>query len=260
MTNERTKKRDRNLVFAAMAKKDQGLPDATQRLWDSVKTGNRIGQFEFIRCSVQSFSTAKARNILTAIARDSAAGQLLMLDADMDLGDEHLLRLLSSPELMVGGVYPKKVISLQQSMVLNFTGEPVREDGLAPVTDIGAGALKIDLDLCDRMAERWPKTRYLSEDDPWRGVEMYDLWSEGVVDDVWQKGRGNWPRYLTEDFYFCWRARQLGVTIYADTLCTCGHLGQVDYLQIMALIQQLTTAPARAVSEESKGRLPEIQS
>lgn len=257
MTHESTKAAN-NLVFVGLATSDGNMTPKTRELWNLFQPdGVQIGRWRFIARTCQSFSTAKARNILTALARDCGAAKLLMVDSDMVAGPAHLERILSHDEMLVGGVYPRKNISLTQQWVLNWEADAkTRPDGLAPVMDIGAGFLCVDMKLVDQMIERWPRTLYLSEDAPWTGEEMFDLWSEGVVDDVWRKGAGNWPRYLTEDFYFCWRARKLGYTVFADTLCTCGHLGQADYLLIMELVAKLTAT--QTAGNEASPDLPPI--
>lgn len=238
------KTRNPYLVACCMAKFNNDLPDNTRALWDRVNTGNKLGDFEFLRMDATNFSTAKGRNTLTAFARETDAGTMLMIDADMNAGEAQLERILSRPERAVGGIYPKKQLSLSQEWVFNpVKGAAPNADGLLRVRDIGAGFFKVGLELCDQMAEEYPEARYLSEDPNMRGMEIYDLWAEGVVTHDWNYDGKPWPRYLTEDFYFCHRLSQMGVPVYADTLCQCGHFGMVDYLAVMHMIQDLTTVP-----------------
>ncbi len=248
------KKRDPLLVFVGMPKKDDNLPACTRALWDLVQTGRTLGEFKFIAANCMSFSSNKSRNILTALALSTDAGIMLQLDADMNLGEEQLLSILRRPERVVGGLYPKKRISLKQEWVANFAaGSTMRPDGLWRCVDIGAGALKVDMRVVEDLIEKFPETAFACEDDEWRGETMWDLWSAGVVTDDWHMNGKPWPRYLTDDFYFCWRVRQLGLPIWADCRAQCGHWGGVDFLQIVTLIQELTTpAPEKAITD----RLP----
>lgn len=253
------KSRDPFLVFAAMPRKDNKIPDATAALWERVQTGNKIGPYTFLSMTLQSFSTAKSRNMLTAVARDHGAGKILMIDADMNAGDAQLERILSRPERVVGGIYPKKLVGLKPSWVVSFAKDgKLTPDGLHEAMDIGAGFLKIDMDVVDDMIVRWPKTRYLCEDDPWRGAEMFDLWAEGPVLHDWNGNKKPWPRYLTEDFYFCWRCWKLGIPVWADTKCQVGHLGEVDFLEIAKVIGILTSDVEDPVAPQN-ALLPPIE-
>lgn len=253
------KKRDPNLVFVGMPKKDDNIPDCTRALWASVETGKKLGRFTFQSATCTGFSSNKNRNILTALALDSDAGVMLQLDADMNLGEDQLLSILNRNEKIVGGLYPKKRISLRQDWVANFAvGSSMRPDGLWQCVDIGAGALRVDLDVVEAMIEKFPETAYFCEDEPWRNVVMHDLWSAGVINEDWRKDGKPYARYLTDDFFFCWRARQCGFPIWADTRAQCGHIGMVDYLQLLSVFEDLTGTVKTATEPEEgiRGLIP----
>lgn len=251
------KKRDPLLVFVAMPKKDENLPACTRALWDLVKTGNKLEEFTFVSACCTSFSSNKSRNVLTALGLSTDAGVMLQVDADMNAGPEQLLSVLRRPEKVVGGIYPKKEISLKQSWVANFAvGAQMRADGLMQCVDIGAGFLKTDLGLVEDMTHKWPETGYVCEDAPWRGETMWDLWSAGNKVEDWQLTGKPYSRYLTDDFFFCWRVRQMGLPVWADCRAQCGHWGGVDFLEIVTLIEELTkTAEEGGVR---KDRLPPV--
>lgn len=253
-----TKKRDPHLVFVGMPKKDDNLPECTRALLALVGDGNKIGPYTFVSRHVTGFSSNKSRNIITALALQSDAGLMLQIDADMNAGEEQILSVLNRPERVVGGLYPHKKISLKQSWVANFAkGSAMRPDGLWQCVDIGAGFLKVDLRTVEDLVEKFPETAFHCEDDPFRGVLMHDLWSAGPVTDDWYHDGKPWPRYLTDDFYFCWRVRKLGLPIWADCRAQCGHWGGVDFLAIVTLIQELTGGGTTAPEEpSSEGRLP----
>lgn len=230
--------RDPHLVCVGMATLDGNMTETTRVLWERFQ--KPIGPYRFKTVKVKTYSTAKARNIITALAVQSDASKLLMLDSDMNAGEEHVLRILNHSHRLVGGLYPHKQIGFRPEWVCNFSGS-VGTDKLAPCLDVGAGFLRVNISLVEEMIANWPKSRYLSEDSEHRGMPMWDLWSHGVVEDEWNgPGTAPWPRYLTEDFYFCWRARQLDVQPYVDTHCQLGHIGAVDFLEVIALVQELT--------------------
>lgn len=240
------KKRDPFLVFVGMPKKDENLPACTRALLELVGDGMKLGPYTFISRNVTSFSSNKSRNILTALALESNAGKMLQIDADMNAGAEQVLCVLNRPEKVVGGLYPKKEISLKQKWVANFAaGSAMRPDGLWLCVDVGAGFLKTEMSVIEDMIEKFPESAYISEDDGFRGQVQHDLWSAGPVIDDWQKTGKPYPRYLTDDFYFCWRVRQLGLPVWADCRAQCGHWGGVDFLSIVLLIQELTGDAAK---------------
>lgn len=251
------KKRDPFLVFVGMPKYDENLPACTRALLQLVGDGNKLGPYTFISRQINSFSSNKSRNLYTALALETDAGALLNLDADMNLGEEQLLCILGRPERVVGGLYPKKEISLKQSWVANFAlGSAMRPDGLWQCVDVGAGALKVDLRVVEDMIERFPETAFFCEDAPWRGQLMHDLWSAGPVTEDWQKTGKPYARYLTDDFYFCWRVAKLGLPVWADCRAQCGHWGGVDFLAIMTLIQELTGGGDATAPKATEGLLP----
>ena len=229
-------KRDPNLIFVGMSSQSGDMTDATANGWDLVRDGAKLGPYTFIRRKVKCFSTAKARNIITSLAHSTAAGKMLMVDADMNFGEAQLLRILGHTELVVGGIYPKKELTESPSWVCNMIGD-IRTDGLAPALDVGAGFLAIDLRAVDQLAKLHPKKFYLSEEPSTRGQREFALWEERVVEDEWNGRR--WPRRLTEDYYFCWLCRKAGIPVWVDTVCQLGHVGAVDFLQLTALIQRL---------------------
>ncbi len=234
------KQRDPNHVFVAMAKKDENLPSPTRDLWENLATGRQLGRWKFTRAHCLSFSTPKARNILTHCALQTDASLLLMVDADMNAGEAQIERILSHNVDAVGGLYPRKNVSFKQEWVANFVrGSAVRPDGLWEVVDIGAGWLLLRLSAIERLIELHPETAYLCDDPQWIGQTMHALWAEGPVTDDWNLNGKPYSRYLTEDFYLCYRLRKAGFQVWADTVCQIGHIGMADYLAIMTHIQML---------------------
>lgn len=251
--------RDPKLIFVGMASASGEMKDQTEQGWRLFD--QPIAGYTFIKRKVKCFSTSKGRNIITHMARQTAASKLLMVDSDMCFGVAQIERILSHNEMLVGGMYPKKTFSLTPQWVCNFTGK-TGANGLAEVLDVGAGFLSIDMQVFDRIIEYdqrhipqdpndlWDilAPAFLAEDVGIKGEKIYQLWAERIAESNWN-GNGVWPRLLTEDFYFCWAARQLGFTVWVDTVCQIGHIGEIDYLQLTAAIQQLQEgghAPATA--------------
>lgn len=238
--------KDRNpaLVFAAMPTAATGAKSRETELdWNNLGVLNAVPGFEFIRNQVSGYDAATGRNLLTALALKSEAAFMLMLDSDMHFGPQQVGRLLSGRRFAVkAGVYPKKKISLTQQWVAEFIEEP-DSDGLAAVRGVGAGFMLVDLAQLERMLEQNTLGQtFLCEDcEKLLGQSVRALWDPVVVEDDWGPlNNGKWARRLTDDWAFCWRMRTAGYPVVADTLCQVGHIGPVDYLEVMTLVEELT--------------------
>ena len=208
----------------------------TSEFWNLLKNGDVPGDYEFVTVRLTGYGLPKCCNVLTWMARQTDCGRFVRIDADMAPTVENMVRLLSWDKLeMVSAVYPQKTMA-QLRWVGNFSG-PAGPNGLAPAYDFGGGFCSLDLNFLDRMTEHFPETAFESEDDPFRGKIMHDLWSSGVVTDFWH-GR-KFPRYLTEDFYLCYRARKMGVQVWQDTHCQVEHIGSVGFLGDWTQIKNL---------------------
>ena len=240
--------RDPNLVFVGMPTRDGAMSLATRILFDLVGDGKRLGPYTFISRLYAGYDTATARNQLTAVALGTRASKMLLLDSDMGGGEPQVLRILGHKEAIVGGLYPKKELSINPKWVCNFIGFGKRPDGLAEALDVGAGFLKVDLAAVEWMISENPDAAYLSEEDWNRGARVWALWDPLVAEDDWGL-TGRWTRRLSDDFAFCYRARRAGLKVWVDTVCQLGHVGPVDFLEVMTLLQ-LVTAPADAAPRD----------
>lgn len=207
----------------------------TSQFWETLRFA-KVEGYEFRTTRIGGYGQAKARNVVTHLARATDCGILVNLDSDIDPSMDMLLRLLSNPEKMVSGMYPKKTMD-KLEWVGNAVGTPARPDGLIEAFDFGGGFCKVDLELIDQICEAHPERGYESEDPETLGQTVFDLWGNGVVVDMW-KGRV-YPRYLTEDFYLCYLARKLGTACWLDTLCQVGHIGSIDFLKLHMRIKEL---------------------
>lgn len=250
-----------NLVFVGMPISGS-VRWETSVAWQLMEEGKKIGKYSFITCRVGGMGLSVSRSMITHMALKSGAGRSLQIDSDNVFGAAHLERILSHDEPFVGGMYPKK--SIDFGWVGNFTGEPIRDDGLAPAHDFGGGFSLCNLNAVEKLCH--PELQFESEHEITlsgevvvkRGELVHDLWSTGPVRTKF-RGR-DVTRHLTEDYYFCHRATQAGFPVFMDTLCQLGHIGPVDYLQVWLKFQALERENAQlrgcigAMSESSPGR------
>ena len=157
-----------------------------------------------------------ARNKLADKAIDGGFDRVLWLDSDMTFGPDLFDRLsarLDEGRGMVAGIYYTRKLPtlpvLYQELVL--TGEPPDQipeaitcqeilPELFRIEGCGFGAVMMD-------------TSYLAEVRSKYGLPFYPIFGFG------------------EDIAFCYKAKTLGLPIYADGTIQCGHVGQKEFTQ-----------------------------
>jgi hypothetical protein len=160
-----------------------------------------------------------SRNILTKEFLDSDADKLLMLDADILFTPGHIQRISSHDEPLVGGLYSKKDVQGNVCCERLPDVEPMPDErGLIPLRYIGTGFMCATRDLLNRMIKQFPEIMYIQEG---TSIKMHDFWSVGVH-------QGS-KRYLTEDWWFCQRATDLGYKIWGDSQVMLQHEGRAIY-------------------------------
>ena len=233
--------RDPLHVFVGLPIPGDPLYDLSRMVAD-LESRQWPGGWRFTVRKVGNQGLAKGRNILTFLARCSGAGQMVMIDGDVQATAAHVLRLCAHPELVVGALYPKKEIPIK------WVGEfkPVdpahaHPHGLWPMLSVGTGLLKVRMETFDRLLEQrdGPRSvgplmvdRYESEDNsPAYGLRagdrMHDFWVQRVEADQWFAR--HFPRYLTEDYGLSWLCRRAGIDLWTDPGCQVGHVGRCDY-------------------------------
>jgi hypothetical protein len=164
---------------------------------------------------------SRARNTLTAQFLESDCTHMLFADSDLIFGPDHVARLMSHREPVVGGMYPKKQEG-PLAWVLNAC-DPCpapQENGLQEVRYVGTGFLRVAREVFERMIFAGSVTAYRPDH---KDQIEYDFWSVGVY-----KFPG-FNRYLSEDWFFCQRVLDLGVKVYADTGVILKHSGGAIY-------------------------------
>lgn len=166
-------------------------------------------------------SVERARNILTANFLETDCTHILFVDADIGFSAEDVARVSSHDLPIVGGMYPLKNLEPAVQWCGNGLqpGEaPVRGDGLTPVKYLGTGFLCIRRDVFETIiAHEGRAIAYRQDFAPHR--REYAFWRQGVCND----------RFLTEDWMFCQRWRELGGEIFADTSVVLRHAGRAEW-------------------------------
>lgn len=165
---------------------------------------------------------SRARNVLTADFLESDCTHLLFLDTDLIFSAAHVERLLSHRRPLVAGFYSKKWDGPLEWVCNVFDRDqpPPREDGLQEVKYIGTGFMLIERSVFERM--RTALDIWYRQDGT--GRTEWDFWPIAIH----QFPDGS-RRYLSEDWTFCQRWRDLGGEVLGDTRVILKHIGQAIY-------------------------------
>ena len=228
--------RDPKLVFV-------GVPMTGSIRWETSQilaylSHNEIAGYKFIVRKIGGFGLAKARNAMLWLARQTSASQVLWIDSDINAGPQQIERILSHDVDMVGGAYPKKQIPL--TWVGEFNSDTPNSQGLLPAMSLGTGFLLHKMKVIDFIIAHFPEIAYYSDENstPFEYKDvMHDVFSMGVVDDLWFGDK--YPRYITEDYYLCYRWLKCGGSAWLDPLCQLGHIGTTDFLHLNGKLEDM---------------------
>jgi len=156
----------------------------------------------------------RARNKIVKNFLDSKMQFLMFIDSDILFESKQIVSLRNRDRYIVGGAYLKK--KLPYAPVCN---SKIGEEGdLDIVREAGTGFLMIHREVFEDIKKRWPEHTYKNEGDEEVG-EYYDWFRVGVYEG----------RYLSEDYYFCRLATEVGYNVYYDSAVLVRHVGRAVY-------------------------------
>lgn len=186
-----------------------------------------------------SLITRSRNTLVSQFLATPQATHLLFIDADISFEPEQVLEMLRFDRDFVAGIYPLKVIDWSnpalkraagarepfQSAPLLYvgtlcTGAALERDGrFATAIYCGGGFMLLKREVIERMAEAYPQTRYQSVHaySNAQGGESYALFDCMIDNET--------GAYVSEDFAFCQRWRDIGGKIWLDTEGKLGHIG-----------------------------------
>jgi hypothetical protein len=192
---------------------------------------------------------SRARSTLVgAFLDDASATHLLFIDADIGFEPDQVERLLAFDRDFVGALYPVKAVDWERlperftttgeglaQAGLNYVGTfcegaELRRDGdFATAIYVGGGFQLIRRSVIERMVAAYPDTRYTKVHayPPSSGDNLYALF-----DCVIDRETG---AYLSEDYAFCRRWRDIGGEIWLDTASRLTHVGPAAFAGDFAL-------------------------
>lgn len=169
----------------------------------------------------------RARNSCAAKFLTGDATHLMFVDADIQFRAEDIVKLVAHNKDIVGGIYPQK--TLPPKMVVNTLDNGKREGDLVEVGTMGTGFMMIKRvvfeAMIDQGAHKYTDAIGLSNEE---NSNQYDFFN-CTIDSQ--------GRYLTEDWSFCRRWRELGGQIWADTTIALAHVGYYRFQPDMGAIK-----------------------
>jgi hypothetical protein len=170
---------------------------------------------------------------------DNNMTHLLFVDADIGFEPHDVIRMISSDKDVVAAMYPLKAydwgnevgLSSYESpaeAALHYVGTPLVPELAEWEGDFvtgsygGTGMMLIKREVIERMIKAYPNLQYRSNHTYPRTKRtpntQYALF-ESMIDPT----SGD---YLSEDYAFCQRWRDIGGSIWIDTLAKLTHTGQ----------------------------------
>jgi hypothetical protein len=173
--------------------------------------------FELRSTLGDSLITRARNNLAHLFLNETSADYLLFLDTDLDFQPEDIKRLVENrcEDAIVCGQYAIKQPELRYCHN-KLADEKVRRDGLLKVAEAGTGCMLIPRKVLLAFKKALPRLEYT---DDLLKDKRFNFFDVGVVQG----------RYLSEDWLFCRRVRQLGFSVLVDTRVTMGHHGWMRY-------------------------------
>lgn len=208
------------------------LTEATLRgLLELANLANAHGiPWTLLTMANESLVTRARNNLAAQMMAHSGTTHLMFIDADIRFSAHDVCRLLLHDKDVVGGCCPAK--RMPATYVVNKLAGGKRQGDLFEVTTLGTGFLLIKRNVFATMFEAYPQSKYVDS----MGIgSQYEPFMYGLFDTAIDEA----GRYLSEDWAFCVRWKNLGGEVWADRGCVLGHVGAHTFAGDPELLRQL---------------------
>jgi hypothetical protein len=196
-----------------------------------------------IRFFTDSLVTRARNELVRIFLKHEQATHLMFIDADIAFSPDQVLRLLQFDVDVAAGAYPLKQFDWAKAERAIKAGRPdvksaalhyvlawedphsiQSKQGFARVKRAGTGFLLIKRGVIERLCEAHPELRHVAPVYADHQSDRDPRWAlfECMIDP--ETGE-----YLSEDYAFCRRWRDLGGEIWLDTTSKLSHTGQVTF-------------------------------
>ena len=176
----------------------------------------------------------RGRNHLVSKFMASDCTHLMFIDADIQFEGDDVIKLLRHNLPVVCGAYPTK--SLKERYVINLIDR--EKVGFFPntkvteVADAGTGFMLISRETIEKMQESYPELHYEGDFDG--GYQTLRGYSNEEIKEMRKNlyslfdtvHEPHSDSYLSEDYAFCKRWRDVGGSIFIDASILLNHIGR----------------------------------
>jgi hypothetical protein len=171
----------------------------------------------------------RARNSLVAMFLGSDCTDLIFIDADVQFDPESVLRMLRLDKPVVGAACPMKGFPLQYAVKFCFAGDAenrqlIEDRGVLEVEEVGSSFLLIQRGVFEKLIKAFPHLHY--ENRMKAFSEELAPYFFSFFDTMNDPESG---RYLSEDYTFCHRWRQIGGKVWIDPQTRLTHVGSYTF-------------------------------
>jgi len=186
----------------------------------------------------------RARSLVVAAFMDQPlATHLLFIDADIGFKPEQVARLLAFDAEVAAAMYPAKQLDWTNFERYRSRGEPIDEagliyvgtpsavaerrirDGFVSADYAGTGFMLIKRSAIERLFKAFPELRFSTIDSNLK-TSKTDQNLYALFDCIIDPGTG---KYLSEDYSFCRRWRQIGGELWLDLRSQLTHVGPASF-------------------------------
>lgn len=204
----------------------------------------RLGLSSSLHMRSESLVTRARNEIVKFFLMNEQYTHLFWIDSDLEFQPAAAIRLLLADRDVAAGIYPIKRFNWPQQGVpagttkqdfetaytdypfnpVGLGSEPlsnfVTEDGFVEVAEAPTGFMVIKRHVFGQLMTHYPELNYVPDGLPNNPeAPFYWLFFDCMMDP-------DSKRYLSEDYAFCRRWRDIGGKVYADLNSDLGHLGQ----------------------------------
>jgi hypothetical protein len=212
-------------------------------LLDSIADATRHGILCEMTTAVGESLICRARNRILSQFLNSNATHLFTIDDDVGLPEQGIRNLVLANKHIIGGVYrlkdPKNAITAVRLKDPRQWGMILNGGLVADANYISSGCMLISKEVVLAMVEAYPELHYTENQTDEPRYALYQPY-------IYQHGEGGFREYLSEDWAFCQRAKDIGYPVYVHGKVQCAHWGLVrfDFQYPENFMQKLSQHPS----------------
>lgn len=177
---------------------------ALQARGDTVEIYDEVGNAMIADC----------RATIVAKFLESAATDLVFVDADVTFEKGALVRLVDHPVEFVAGIYPYRRDPIDYPISwIQERDELIATNGLLEVEGVPAGFMRCSRAMLEKMVDHYPDTVFLNAHTESKTAHaLFDTYRIGKMK-------------FGEDYAFCRRWKDIGGKVWIDPEINMGHVG-----------------------------------